>query len=300
MAIAPGETAFTDLRRRHQVRRWSVVPWQFARRKPIGAFGAAIILVVIFLGFFAEVVAPRRYDDFNIPERLLGPSFDTPFGTDNQGRDVFSRVIYGSRTTVQIGFGAIIVATVVKTVIGVTSGYFGGRFDILLQRVIDIWMAFPGLIFIIFLVSIMGASTKTLVITLGLLFSAGSSRVVRSATIVIKQNPYVEAAKAIGASDLRIILVHILPNVVPIIIITASVQIGAVILLESSLSFLGYGTPPPFPSWGRMLNEARRDMQDNPHLTVFPGLAIALTVYAFNMFGDALRDVLDPRLRGSR
>ncbi len=300
MTVARETAAFPQLGERGPLRRWTRGPWRFARRKPLGAFGGVVILIVVLLGLFPGLVAPRRYDDFNIPERLLSPSLDHPFGTDNQGRDVFSRVIYGAQTTVKIGFGAVAVATLVATTIGIVSGYYGGKFDILLQRLVDIWMAFPGLIFIIFIISILSPSTLSLIVTIGLLFAAGSSRVIRSATLVIKQNPYVESARAIGCTNTRILLRHILPNVVPIIIIAASIQVGAAILLESSLSFLGYGTPPPFPSWGRMLNEAQRQMQEHPHLAVFPGLAIALTVYAFNMFGDALRDVLDPRLRGGR
>lgn len=273
---------------------------RFVRNKPLGAAGGAIVILLIVIGVFADWIAPASYDDFNVRDRLLSPSLDHPFGTDEQGRDVFSRVIYGARTSVLIGFGAVAVGLIVATVIGVISGFYGGIFDMLIQRIVDIWLSFPNLIFIIFVVAIFGRSTLTLIVTLGLLISAGSSRIIRSVAIGVSQMQYVEAARAGGANDFRIMLRHILPNVVPIIIISASVQIGAVILTESSLSFLGFGPPPPFPSWGRMLQEAQTTMTSHPNLAVFPGIAITLVVYSFNMFGDALRDVLDPRLRGNR
>jgi len=236
----------------------------------------------------------------NVIERLQGPSGSHLFGTDNQGRDTFSRVVYGSQVTVILSFGAVALSTVVATLIGVVSGYFGGIVDMVIQRIVEIWQAFPGLIFVIFVVSIFGTGRIELIIVLGLLFGVGSSRVVRSATLSVRELNYVEAAAALGASHTRILLRHILPNVVPVVIVTASVQIGAVILAESSLSFLGFGTPPPFPSWGRMLQESQQFMLQYPHLAFFPGAAIALVVYSLNMFGDGIRDVLDPRMRGTR
>ena len=274
--------------------------WRFARHKPLGTFGAAVGLLMLLTALFADVIAPYGYAEFNIPERLQGPSWDHLFGTDNQGRDVFSRIVYGAQTSVITSFGAVTLAVVMATSIGLISAYYGGLVDLLFQRVIDIWIAFPGLLFIIFLVSILGASQLTLIIVIGFLFMAGSSRLLRSIAMATLAQPYTEAAKAVGARDSRIMIFHILPNMVPIILITVSVEIGAVILIESSLSFLGYGIPPPFPSWGRMLNESQRQMLNQPYLAIFPGLAIALVVYSLNMFGDALRDVLDPRLRGSR
>jgi len=280
-------------------RRWKSLR-RFVRTKPLGAAGGFVVLLLLFVGLFAGVLAPYAFDDFDVRARLQGPSADHLFGTDEQGRDVFSRVLFGARTSVLIGFGAIAVSTVVATIIGVTSGYFGGWFDIILQRIIDIWLSFPNLIFIIFVIAIFSRSTFNLVIVLGLLVSAGSSRIIRSVAISIKEMQYVEAARAGGASHYRVISRHVLPNVVPIVIITASVQIGAVILTESSLSFLGYGPPPPFPSWGRMLQESQTQMTQHPNLALFPGIASTIVVYSFNMFGDALRDILDPRLRGSR
>ncbi len=272
---------------------------RFIRKKPLGAFGGLVIVLLILMAIFASLLAPYSYDDFDVADRLVGMSSSHVFGTDEQGRDIFSRVIYGSRVTVYIGFGSILVSTVVATLIGMVSGYFIGWFDLLVQRLIDIWLSFPGLIFVIFVVSIFSNHTSVLILTLGLLYAAGGSRIVRSATISIKDSQYVESARSIGASHFRVIFRHILPNVIPIIIITASIQIGSVILLTASLSFLGFGPPPPFPSWGRMLQEARPQMVYHPNLAIFPGLAIALVVYAFNMFGDAMRDVLDPHMRGA-
>lgn len=273
---------------------------KFARNKPLAAAGGVIVVLLVVVALFAPVIAPFPYDQLNVRERFQGPSFSHFFGTDNQGRDTFSRVVYGAQITVILGFGAVILSTIVATAIGVVSGYFGGLTDTILQRLVEIWQAFPGLIFIIFVISIFGASRLSLIVVLGLLFGIGSSRVVRSATLTVKQLNYVEAASALGAGHMRILIRHILPNVVPVVIVTASVQIGAVILAESSLSFLGFGTPPPFPSWGRMLQEAQQFMQLYPHLAIFPGAAIALVVYSLNMLGDGIRDVLDPRLRGSR
>jgi peptide/nickel transport system permease protein len=273
---------------------------RFVRHQPLGAFAGLVVLVLIFVAIFNDVIAPYRYDEINVFNRLQSPSSSHFFGTDNQGRDIFSRILYGAQTSVIIGFGAVTVSTVVASSIGIISGYYGGLFDLLFQRLVDTWQAFPGLIFLIFVVSIFGSDRLTLILALGLLFSAGSSRVIRSAAITIKQNPYVEAAKVLGANDRRIMLLHILPNVIPIILISISVQIGFVILIESTLSFLGFGIPPPFPSWGAMLQDGRPFMEQHPYLAIFPGAAIALTVYSLNMLGDAVRDVLDPRLRGAR
>jgi len=273
---------------------------RFARQKPLAAAGGVVVIGLLLVALLAPVIAPYPYDQLNVIERLQGPSGSHLFGTDNQGRDTFSRVVYGSQVTVILSFGAVALSTVVATVIGVVSGYFGGIVDMVIQRIVEIWQAFPGLIFVIFVVSIFGTGRIELIIVLGLLFGVGSSRVVRSATLSVRELNYVEAAAALGASHTRILLRHILPNVVPVVIVTASVQIGAVILAESSLSFLGFGTPPPFPSWGRMLQESQQFMLQYPHLAFFPGAAIALVVYSLNMFGDGIRDVLDPRMRGTR
>ncbi|MYI82161.1 MAG: ABC transporter permease [Chloroflexi bacterium] len=277
----------------------------FVRRKPLGTFSALILIVLFIVAISPSTFATASYDEIDLLNRLQGPSQEHFFGSDKQGRDVFSRVLFGARTSVLIGFAAVTIAAVLSTLIGISSGYYGGKVDLTFQRCVDIVQAFPGLIFIIFLFSVFSAlvgsfmSQVVLAGTLGFLFSAGSSRVVRSQTISTVQNTYVEAARVVGATDRRIMVRHVFPNVFTVIIINVSVQLGAVILIESALSFLGFGVQPPYPSWGRMLNEAQLDMLLHPYLAFFPGLAISLSVYALNMFGDALRDVLDPRLRGT-
>lgn len=279
--------------------------FSFIVRKPLGAFAALILIGLIVVAIVPQAFAPASFDEIDLLNRLKGPTSDHIFGSDKQGRDVFSRVLFGARTSVSIGFAAVVIAAIFSSLIGISSGYYGGWVDLTFQRAVDIVQAFPGLIFIIFLFSIFSAmatgsfaSQVVLAGTLGFLFTAGSSRVVRSQTISTVQNTYVEAARVVGATDGRIMLRHVFPNVFTVIIINISVQLGAVILIESALSFLGFGVQPPFPSWGRMLQEAQEDMLLHPYLAFFPGVAIALSVYALNMFGDALRDVLDPRLRG--
>ncbi len=273
---------------------------RFIRQKPLAAAGGGVILLLIVVAVLAPLVAPYAYDEPKVLERFQGPSASHIFGTDAQGRDVFSRVIYGAQITVVLAFSSVLLSTFIATFIGVISGYFGGAVDTIIQRFVELWQAFPGFIFIIFVISVVGPSRWSLILVFGLLFGVGSSRVVRSAVLSVRQLTYVEAAAATGATHSRLILRHIVPNVIPVVIVTASVQVGGVILAESSLSFLGFGTPPPFPSWGRMLQEAQTNMTRFPHLALFPGLAIALVVYSVNMLGDGLRDVLDPRMRGSR
>jgi len=281
--------------------------WWFARRKPLGALGGIFVLVLILVAISAQWIAPYWYDDQSWGEAMQGPSLRHLFGTDDLGRDMLSRVIYGARVSVVVGFSAVAISAVVATVVGTISGYYGGWFDSLFQRLVDIWMSFPALVLLITIVSAFSRGgdpvhrIAAITIVIGIIMAAGSSRVVRGAAASIKNNQYVEAARCIGASDARILAQHILPNVFGVIIILATVQLGATILAESSISFLGWGVPPPFPSWGQMLSfKGILFMRTDPWLALWPGLAIALSVYSFNMLGDALRDVLDPRLRGSR
>jgi peptide/nickel transport system permease protein len=285
---------------RPAVRRLPAAGLRFCRRQPLAAFGGVIVLLLILLAIVGPTIAPHRYDSFIVRARLQGPSSSHWFGTDDKGRDVFSRVLYGARVTVVIGFGATALATAIAGTIGILSGYFGGATDTIIQRFIEIWQSFPALIFLIFIVAIFKPSTASVLITIGLLFSAGTSRVVRGTTLSVRGQSYIEATRATGASSLRIMLRHVLPNVAPVMLVVASVQIGAVILIEASLSFLGFGVPPPHPTWGAMLQDAQRFMQHYPHLAIFPGAAIAVVVYSFNMLGDGIRDEIDPRLRGRR
>src|SRR5919199_4350586 len=274
---------------------------ELAQRKPLGAVGAVIILLLLLVALGAPWLAPFPYDVGGAATRLQGPSLEHPFGTDANGRDMLSRIIWGARISVTVGFGAVVISTILATTIGVISGYFGGWFDLLFQRLIDIWISFPALVLLVSLVAVLGPGLWSITIILGILVTPGNSRVIRSAVIAMRRQPYVETASCLGAGHLRIILRHVLPNVFPPILILATVRLGTAILAEATISFLGYGVPPPYPAWGAMLSgTGRAYMLQSPWLSVWPGLAISLVVFGFNMLGDALRDLLDPRLRGSR
>ena len=241
-----------------RLRRGLSVLVYFARTKPLGALGGLFVALVVFLALFAEAVAPYDYNKRNLRARLKPPSITNYMGTDSLGRDVFSRIVYGARISVSVGFGGIGLGTFLATIIGITSGYFGGRFDILFQRVVDAWQAFPWLVILLSITAIFQPGLLTLILGIGILSAASNSRIIRSATLAIKENQYVEAARAIGASHFRIILIHILPNVFAPIIIVATIGLGFAILAESALSFLGFGVPPPYPSWGEMLSGTAR------------------------------------------
>lgn len=274
----------------------------FIKHKPLGTFGALIVLTLIAMALVPQAFTTLDPNKSALLDRFQGPSAAHWFGTDQQGRDLYTRMVYGTRNSIMIGFGVVAISSTFALILGVVSGYYGGMFDTLIQRLVDIGIALPGLIFIILVVTSLQQIpvNMRIVLAVGTLTALSSSRVIRGASISAKQNQYVEAARVIGASDFRIIFRHVTPNVFPILIIGASIQVGGAVLVESSLAFLGYGVQPPTPSWGRMLNEARERLVQFPHLAIFPGLIIFFTVYSFNMLGDALRDVLDPRLRGSR
>src|SRR5438094_399805 len=231
--------------------------------------------------------------------RMRPPSAAHWLGTDNLSRDMWSRIVYGARVSVTVGFATIGLAIFLASVIGVSSGYFGGAYDLVVQRIVDAWLSFPYLVIILSVMAVLGPGLLNLVVALTILSAAINSRVIRGATIAVAQGTYVEAARALGCGHARIITRHILPNVTATIIILATIGLGAVTLAESALSFLGFGVPPPFPSWGAMLSGSGRTyMFRAPWMAVWPGVAISLAVFGFNMLGDALRDVLDPRLRG--
>lgn len=271
------------------------------REKPLGAAGAVIFLLFLLAGIFADALAPYGFNEINPIHRLKPPSWDFPLGTDNLGRDMLSRCLYGARLSVIVALSGASLATAISTLIGVVSGYMSGWVDMTVQRFVDAWMSFPGLVILIVVVSVFTPGMSTIILTLGLLFGIGGSRIVRSAVISLRENMYVHAAQSIGATTSRILLRHIVPNVLPPVIVLFTTSLGAVILAESSLSFLGLGVPPPAPSWGGMLSGSGRTyMFQAPWLALGPGLSITMVVYATNVFGDALRDLLDPRLRGSR
>jgi len=272
---------------------------RLVKEKPLGTVGAIIAILMLFTGIFANFIAPYGANEAFLSSALSGPSAQFWLGTDNIGRDMLSRVIFGARISVIVGLVATTIATIVSLIIGILSGYIGGKFDLIVQRFVDAVMCLPGLILLITIVAMVGAGMWNLIFILGITWGIGGSRVMRSAVMAIKENVYVEAAEAIGCSTPRILTRHILPNIMAPTIITFTVNVPAIILTEASLSFLGYGIPPPHPSWGGMLGQVGRDfMFLNPYMIIWPGLALAIVVYGVNMFGDAVRDLLDPRLRG--
>jgi len=271
------------------------------KEKPLGAAGAVIFTLFLFCGIFADFLAPYGMNQISPLNRLKPPSWQHPFGTDNLGRDMFSRCLYGAQLSVIIGFCAAGVATIISVLLGILTGYLGGRFDLITQRFVDAWMSFPDLIILIVVVSVLGPGMPQIIGTLGLLLGIAGSRIIRSAVISVRENMYVHAAQSVGARTPRILWRHILPNVMPPIIVLFTTRVGTVILAESGLSFLGLGVPPPAPTWGGMLSGSGRTfMFQGPWLALAPGLCLTLVVYSTNMFGDALRDLLDPRMRGSR
>lgn len=269
------------------------------KEKPLGTFGGIVVLILFVVGIFSDFIAPYGMNESHLAHRLEPPSSEFILGTDNLGRDQLSRIIYGARISMVVGLGVSVVAVVFSVGIGLVSGFLGGKVDLITQRFVDAWLCLPPLFIILAVMSLVGPGLVQVIVVLGILFGIGRSRVIRSAVIAIKQNVYVEAARAIGAPTAKILIRHILPNIMAPVIVLFTLDMAAAILTESTLSFLGFGIPPPVPSWGGMISaEGRQFMLLSPWLALWPGLALAIAVYGINMLGDALRDVLDPRLRG--
>ncbi|MFC1860597.1 ABC transporter permease [Chloroflexota bacterium] len=269
------------------------------KEKPLGTAGAIITLILLATGIFANLLAPYGMNESHVYDALTAPSAKYWLGTDNLGRDILSRVIFGARISVIVGLAGSGIAALLSVFIGILSGYIGGKFDLIVQRFVDALMCFPGLILLMVLMSIIGTGVLQVIIVLGFRWGVTGSRVIRGATISIKENVYVEAAKSIGCSTTRILIRHILPNIMAPVIVLFTTRVPNVILVEAALSFLGFGIPPPTASWGGMLSgNARMYMFMAPWMAVWPGLALAFVVYGVNIFGDAVRDLLDPRLRG--
>jgi peptide/nickel transport system permease protein len=269
------------------------------KEKPLGAVGAVIVLILLLTGIFANLLAPYDIATTSVINRLAPPSAQHWLGTDQVGRDVLSRLIYGARISVIVGLAATSLTILVGTIIGTLCGFLGGTFDMVVQRFVDAWMSFPGLLVLITAMSFVGRGLVQIILVLGIGWGIGGSRITRSAVISIKEDTYMKAAQAIGSSTSRMLFRHILPNIMAPIIIIFTTNVGGVILAEASLSFLGFGLPPDVPSWGGMLSwEGRRYMEAAPMLAFWPGFCLSIVVYGANMFGDGLRDLLDPRLRG--
>ncbi len=302
--------------RRTGLSQWPRGIWRFSRRKPLGAFGGLIVVVMLFISIFVDaalvgsdspLLAPTGYNEQVFGEENLGRSLGHPLGTDKNGIDIFSRILYGIRISALIGLSGVAIAVLLSMLLGTVSGYYGGWADTIIQRFVDVILAIPPIILLIYGLTAFTARSGPyvrmlgIILIIGFIVAMGSARVIRGAAIATANNQYVDAARTIGATNARIIARHIVPNVVPVAIVLATVNVGAVILAEAAISFLGYGIPPPYPSLGGMLNQAGSgEFRAHPEQAIWPGVAIALLVYGFNMFGDALRDVLDPRLRGGR
>lgn len=311
-------------------RRWLAAAMHFTWRKPLGAFGALILALTLIVAVFSPWIARYPYAEPHFSDTLQSPNGTYWFGTDVLGQDFFSRMVIGSQVTVLAGLGTVVVAAFLSVVVGGISGYLGGRVDMIAQRVVDIWVSIPAIFLLIVFLSVLGTGgdgflgigrgpdvglnprngewiwytffrSSVVIFSLGIIFAGYGARIVRSAVLAVKENVYMEAARALGASNIRIMLHHVLPNIMPLVIVLASVNLGAAVLAEATVSFLGFGIQRPFPTWGGLLDvDGRVYGVGHEWLSIIPGLAIFVCVYAFNMLGDALRDVLDPRLRGGR
>jgi peptide/nickel transport system permease protein len=278
---------------------------KFIRRQPLGAAGGVILLVCVIIAIIAGAIAPKDSQETHLMERYGPPGHmigEERFllGTDQLGRDILSRMLLGSRISLYVSLISVGIGVTLGAVLGIVSGYVGGMVDLLFQRVVDAFMSFPALVFALGVMAVLGPSLNNVILTLCIIFIPGSARIVRSEVLSVKERVYVDAARAIGAPNWRIMIRHIMPNCMAPYIVFATANLGFAIVIEAALSFLGVGTPPDVPSWGGMLSVAgQKYVEVSPWLMVFPCFAISVVVFGFNLFGDAIRDILDPRLRGS-
>ena len=283
---------------RGPVPRGLAAVWRFARRKPLGAAGVAVVMLMVLTALFAPAVAPYDPLETHYDAMFAPPDARHWLGTDSFGRDVLSRIIFGSRTALLVGFGASVVGATAGLVIGTASGYFGGRIDMIVQRILDVFLSFPLIVLALAVVAILGTGTLKVILAILVPMVPRAARVCRASALAVRESPYVDAARACGYGHGRIILRHMVPNVIPPYLIVLTAFLGQAILLESSLSFLGLGVQEPTAAWGLMLRGAAVEFAETaPWMAIFPGLAISLAVFAFNLFGDSLRDALDPKLR---
>ncbi|WP_017729649.1 nickel transporter permease [Halalkalibacterium ligniniphilum] len=259
--------------------------------------GGFLIVFFIIVALIGPYFTPYQPNVQNVMNKLAGPSAEHWFGTDHHGRDIFSRIIHGMSITLYVGFFSVFIGATLGTLIGIISGYYGKRVDAIIMRCMDVLLAFPGILLALAIVSVLGASLNNVIIAVGIFSLPVFARIVRGSTLAVRKLEYIDAIKALGASDARIIFKHILPNVTSPLIVQATLSIATSILTASALSFLGLGAQPPTPEWGAMLSDGRNYMYDAPHVALFPGLAIVIVVLAFNLFGDGLRDALDPKMK---
>jgi len=277
---------------------WWVKLWSLCKRQPLGTAGALVVIGMILLAIFANYISPYDPEANAFEHMLEAPNADFWFGTDQFGRDILTRLIYGARTALFVGFTCAIIGSFGGLVLGVASAYFGGKFDLIVQRIMDVFMAFPLIILALAVVATLGTGVENVIIAITIPFIPQCARVVRSSALSIREIPYVDAARACGFSDVRIILRHMVPNVMAPFLIMLTTFVGQAILLEASLSYLGLGVQEPTPAWGLMLQGGAEEYAESaPWVPIFPGIAISLAVFGFNLFGDALRDLLDPKLR---
>lgn len=271
--------------------------WRRFKRYRPALVGLSMIGLLILMAVFAPIIAPYPPEEINTPMRGASPSADHWLGNDDIGRDILSRIVFGSRIALIVGLGATAIAVTIGVTVGATAGYFGGRIDFLLSRLVDTLMSFPLLALLLTLSAVFGPSLRNVVVVIGLTVWASYARLVRAEVLSLRERDFILAARSLGADDRRIIFRHIVPNALGPVIVIASLAIGGIIILESALSFLGLGVSRPTASWGTMLSDGREFIRNYPHIAIAPGIAITITVLSFNLVGDGLRDALDPRQR---
>lgn len=271
--------------------------WIRLKKNKMAMVGLILIVILIITAIFADVIAPYSYEEQDLLNMFQTPTQEHIFGTDEFGRDIFSRVVYGSRISLIVGFVAVSISLIIGGIIGALAGYYGGILESVLMRCMDILLAIPQILLAIAIVAALGPSIVNLMIAVGISSIPGYARLVRASVLTIREQEFIEAAKASGSSDIRIIAKHILPNCMAPIIVQATIGVAIAILTAAGLSFIGLGIQPPTPEWGSMLSGGRSYIRDFPHMTLFPGLAIMITIFALNLLGDGLRDALDPKLK---
>ncbi|MCD4712198.1 MAG: ABC transporter permease [Clostridiales bacterium] len=285
-----------DVKKRKKSGPWREV-WRRLKQNKSAIFGLIVILTLIVVAIFADQIAPYGYDDQNLRARFQTPNGDHWFGTDNFGRDIFSRIIYGAQISLKVGLLAVGIALIVGGTLGAIAGFYGGKLDNGIMRFIDILLAIPSILLAISIVAALGPELRNVMIAVGVGSIPSYARIVRASVLSLRDQEFIEAARAVGASDTRLILKHIIPNSLAPLIVQSTIGVAGAILSAAGLGFIGLGIQPPLAEWGAMLNSGRQYIRDYPHMTAFPGLAIMVTIFALNLLGDGLRDALDPRLK---